>query len=507
MNPDRPRPTPRRAVRWRTRAAWQALLLASGSLLAAAAAAAPPALPPFDQCIAQLRRALPRHPEVSARTFEAQVREARDLRPPVSGLARNQPEFVLPVWEYVARLVDERRIADGRALATEDAAMLGRVAAARGVEAPTLLAIFGVESDYGRNRDRHKVVDATLARACLAPGQREREAQFFAALWLLQEGHVAPEGFVGSWAGAFGLTQFMPATHQRHMADGDGDGRVDTFGSRADALATTAHYLASVGWRDGLPWGLEVVAPRDVARLHSAVEREHACLARGTEPGARCRRLQDWAALGVVRADGRPLADAGPRWPGWHAGTTLALLTPAGPQGPAWLVGGNFQALWHYNRSDAYALSVGLLSDALRGDPPLQAAWPTEEARLLLTRSGLTELQSLLRAAGHCEVAADGYDGPITREALRREERRRGWLETGRPTTTLLQALRDAPAPAAGAAAAACEDPAAPPASATPAAEPPAPPPLPTPEPAPVPEPAPAPAPVPAPASTGTAAS
>lgn len=449
-----------------------ALLVLAAGPSPAQPSAAPAARDGFERCIAQLRRALPRHPEVDARSFDRHVAGARDLRGEIRALARSQPEFQLPVWEYVARLVDERRIADGARRLRADAPLLERLARERGVEAPTLLAVFGIETDYGRLRDRHRVIDATLSRACLAPANREREAQFFAALRLLQAGQVTPEGFVGSWAGAFGLTQFMPATHLRHMADGDGDGRIDTLGNPADALATTARYLRHLGWTDGLPWGLEVQAPADVARLHAVLEREHACLRPGAPAGAGgCHALGRWAALGVVRADGQPLpVRAGP-WPALGDTTPMALLTPAGPRGPAWLVTANFHALWNYNRSDAYALSIGLLSDALRGGARLQAAWPSDEARQLLSRDGLAELQQRLRAAGHCEVVVDGYDGPLTRAALRREERRRGLEETGRPLAPVLEALRQPP-PAGAAVASPCPEPVAAAAAAPP--EPPA---------------------------------
>jgi glucose-6-phosphate 1-epimerase len=415
----------------------------------------------FDRCLASLRAELPRHPRVSADSFARFTREAQDLRPPIDTATRSQPEFQLAVWEYLARLVDDKRIRDGQALLQRESALLDALAPRYPVDRTTLVAILGVESDFGRLQGRFPVVDATLSRACLNLASRDRQSQFFTALWLLQEGLVDAERFRGSWAGAFGMTQFMPATFARYRADGDGDGRVDIAGSLADALATAANYLSNLGWTAGLPWGLEVKAPSDVARLWNSSEREHACLAEPeARPSGRCRSLAQWAALGVQAVDGRPLGLSFPAWPALDRHTTMALLTPAGADGPAWLVTRNFQAIWYYNRADAYALAIGLLSSALRDEPGIQAAWPGPEAGLALSRTGITALQTLLVQAGQCNLAVDGFDGPATRQAIRDEERRRGWLETGRPTTVLLERLRaDPPAEALR-----CAEPAAAPA-------------------------------------------
>ena len=407
------------------------------------------AAPEFSRCVEQLRLELPQHPKVRPETFELHTRQAQDLRTPIDTATQSQPEFQLPVWDYLARLVDPRRVDDGRGVIEREAAALAQLAATYRVDPATVVAIFGIESDFGRLKGRYPVVDATLGRACLGLSNRERKAHFFAALWLLQDGQVRLEEFRGSWAGAFGMTQFMPGTYVRYQADGDGDGRIDTVHSVADALATTANYLKSLGWVDGLPWGIEVQAPRDLARAWNSAEREHACLA-SQDSGGRCRRLDQWAALGVVRADGQPLTATQRQWPGVLAGLGWALLTPAGANGPAWLVSRNFQAIWNYNRADSYALAIGLLSSALRQEPGVRAAWPTAEAQWALSRTGISALQQLLVAAGHCALDIDGYDGPMTRQAIRAEERRRGLPETGRPTSPLLEKMRAEPYTAPG---------------------------------------------------------
>ncbi len=380
-------------------------------------------------CVAQLRRELPQHAEIRVETFDAHTRQISDLRPVIEAASRSQPEFELAIWDYVARLADAQREADGREVLLREENALAAIESRHGVDAATVVAVFGVETDYGRVRGRYPVVDATLSRACLDLGNRERKAHFFASLWLLQEGLVEPDAFRGSWAGAFGMTQFMPATFVRFRDDGDGSGHPDILGSVPDALATTARYLAALGWRTGLPWGWEVAVPAHVASTWNALQREHGCLA-PNQPAGLCLDLARWAALGVVRTDGRPLTGA----------SMAALLMPAGAAGPAWLVTRNFQALWQYNRADAYALAIGLLANVMRGEPPMKASWPTDDPGL--SRAELRELQTLLVRRGHAEVGVDGADGPRTRNAVAAEERALGLTVNGRPGVKILRRLR-----------------------------------------------------------------
>lgn len=395
-------------------------------------------------CVAQLRRELSQHPDIRVETFDAHTRQANDLRPVIEAATRSQPEFELAVWDYVARLADAQREADGREVLLREARALAKIESRHGVDAATVVAVFGVETDYGRVKGRYPVVDATLSRACLDLGNRERKAHFFAALWLLQEGLVERDEFRGSWAGAFGMTQFMPATFVRYRDDGDGSGSPDILGSVPDALATTARYLAALGWQTGLPWGWEVTVPAHVASTRNALQGEHGCLA-PNQPVGRCQNLSRWASLGVVRTDGRPFT----------GDSMAALLMPAGAKGPAWLVTRNFQALWQYNRADAYALAIGLLADAMRGEPPMQVSWPTDDPGL--SRAELRELQTLLVRRGHVDLDVDGADGPRTRNAVAAEERALGLTGNGRPGMKMLRRLRaefalNAPEEASGAA-------------------------------------------------------
>lgn len=415
------------------------ILIAIGMVLGtltaarAQAPAAPVARDPAElkACIATLRGELGAHPQVTRETFDTYTRGVQDLRGPIDTATRTQPEFKLAIWDYVARLADDQRAADGRLILQRETTALAAIERRHGVDAATAVAVFGVETDYGRVAGKYPVVDATLSRACLNLDSKERKAHFFSALWLLQSGAVKAEEFRGSWAGAFGMTQFMPGTFVRYMDDGDGSGQVDIVNSVPDALATTGRYLAGLGWSAGLPWGAEIQVPRGVVAQWNALEREHGCFS-GADT-ARCKTIEQWAALGVA-----PVGQAGGKLP-WPAGTRAALLAPAGADGPAWLVTRNFHALWGYNRADSYALAIGLLSDALRGDPPMRTPWPTDDPAL--SRRQFREVQAMLVARGHVNVVADGYDGPNTREAVRAEERQRGLVESGRAGQKLWRLL------------------------------------------------------------------
>jgi lytic murein transglycosylase len=394
----------------------------------------------LEPCIGALRAELPRHPEVTRDTFDTYTRGVQDLRPVIEAATQSQPEFKIPIWDYLARRVDAERIAEGRELLQREAQALRGIRERQGIDGATVVAVFGVETDYGKFHGRYPVVDATLSRACLNLASSERKSHFFAALWLLQQGLVQPDEFRGSWAGAFGMTQFMPGTFIHYMDDGDGSGKPDILHSPADALATTARYLKGLGWLPDVPWGVEVRVPAELAAQANALEGDHACLANPNAGVAgKCRSVQQWAAQGVSMVSGEPLLGKG-RAGALPADLRTALLMPAGPTGPAWLVTPNYQAVWRYNRADTYALAIGLLADALRGGPAVAARWPTDDPGL--SRAELRELQGLLRQHGHCDVTADGREGPLTRAAIEAEEAHHNMPVSGRAGLLVLLALR-----------------------------------------------------------------
>jgi lytic murein transglycosylase len=290
-------------------------------------------------------------------------------------------------------------------------------AAARyGVPAAVLIAVWGIESDFGNNFGDIPTIDALATLAF--EGRRETWArgQLVDALKILQSGDIARAGMVGSWAGAMGQTQFLPSAYLAYAVDADGDGRRDIWGSMADVLSSTANFLARSGWRAGEPWGTEVRLPAgfDVGRADEAIRQSSA----------------RWAAEGVQTADGAPLPEL----------AEASLLLPAGARGPAFMVGPNFRAIRRYNNSVSYALAVGLLAQRLDGGPDVQAAWPRDLPAL--TRSQLLELQEALNQQGFASGKPDGLLGPATRDALRRYQRSIGLPADGYPTLELLERLK-----------------------------------------------------------------
>lgn len=348
-------------------------------------------------------------------TYTAQL--APDMA--VIGFLDAQPEFVTPIWDYLAALVDEERVADGRAMLAQWKDVLAGVERRYGVDAATVVAVWGVESNYGRNFGNRPLLTSLSTLSCFGRRQGFFRGEFFTTLKIVQEGHVAPERLTGSWAGAFGHTQFMPSTFMRLAVDFDGDGRRDLVDSVPDALASTANFLARAGWNSDLPWGFEVSLPAGMALADS---------------GRRNKRpVSEWAARGVKRLDGRPMP----------AGATPAgLLLPAGEDGPAFLVTRNFDALYSYNAAESYGLAIAHLSDRLRGGDPFTTPWPTDDPGL--SRAERRELQQLLIARGHDIGEADGMIGARTREAIKLEQAKLGLEADGRAGQRVLQTLRAA---------------------------------------------------------------
>jgi lytic murein transglycosylase len=345
--------------------------------------------------------------------------------PTVLDLLDAQPEFTTPIWDYLAALVDGQRVDDGRAMLREHATTLARAEAEHGVDAETIVAVWGVESDYGKTFGKRPLLQSLATLSCAGRRQAFFRGELFALLALLQAGDLRDSGITGSWAGAFGHTQFMPSTYRRVAVDFDGDGRRDLVGSVADALGSTANYLRRAGWRRGEPWGFEV-------RLPSGFD---ASLA-----GRRSKRaLADWQARGLSRVDGTTLVPAG------LAGDTKAgLLLPAGDAGPAFLVLRNFDAIYAYNAAESYALAIAHLSDRLRGSGAFATPWPTDDPGL--DRMQRRELQALLLARGHDIGEVDGLVGTRTRRAIAAEQRRLGLSPVdGRAGGRILELLRAEP--------------------------------------------------------------
>jgi lytic murein transglycosylase len=297
----------------------------------------------------------------------------------------------------------------GQALASAEARF--------GVDRHMIAGVWGVESNFGKDIGGRPLVQSLATIACYGSRRRDYFAgELMATLKIIENRDIDPSRLRGSWAGAFGHTQFMPSTFQRLAVDGDGDGRRDIMDSVPDAVHSTANFLQKAGWSSSLPWGYEVRLPRGFSE--SALGRKNK------------RPVSSWAGMGVTRVDGRPLSGE------YQAG----IIAPAGLNGPAFLVTKNFDALYSYNAAESYGLAIALLGDRLKGLPGIQTAWPTDDPPL--SRAERRELQTLLTARGYDVGEPDGRVGTKTREAIKEIERAIGLQERGRPGGKVLEALR-----------------------------------------------------------------
>ncbi len=381
----------------------------------AGAAAAPAARADFDDCLANLQ-AQAAAQGISAQTFRAATAGVSH-DPKVLELAQAQPEFKTPIWDYMAALVDDERVDDGKAAMKQHAQALASAESRFSVDRYTIAAVWGVESNFGKNLGKMPLVQSFATLICANHRRRDFfKGELMATLKIIERGDIDPARLNGSWAGAFGQTQFMPTTYQRLAVDGDGDGRRDLVDSVPDAVASTANFLRVAKWANGQPWGYEVRLPRGFNAGAAGRKNRHA--------------VAHWAALGVNRIDGRPLSGDAP----------IGILIPAGINGPAFAVTKNFDALYSYNAAESYGLAIAILSDRLRGRPGIQAEWPTDDPPL--SRAERRDLQARLTARGYDVGEPDGKVGAKTRDAIKEVERSLGMPATGRPGAKVLEALR-----------------------------------------------------------------
>jgi len=344
-----------------------------------------------------------------------QVLAHATLQPRVIELDRAQPEFNRTPWAYLDSAVSAQRIAQGQAKRAEHQAAIDAAAKRYGVPSSIITAIWGMESNYGSNFGTFRAVDALATLGFEGRRAAWARSELLAALRILDQGDISDERMVGSWAGAMGNTQFLPSVFLAYAVDADGDGHRDIWGSIPDVAASTANFLARMGWQAGQPWGVEVRLPPgfDYARAEQTVR----------------QASTQWAAEGVQTVDGQPL-------PAMEA---ASIATPAGARGPAFLVGQNFRTILRYNNSVSYALGVGLLARQIDGGSGVAAAWPRELAPL--SRNQMQQMQTLLNQRGFNAGTPDGVMGPATRAGLRQYQQSLGAVADGYPTTELLQRL------------------------------------------------------------------
>jgi membrane-bound lytic murein transglycosylase B len=333
----------------------------------------------------------------------------------VQRLAARQPEYVKPIWAYLTHMVTQERLSLGREQLKAREAFLDGLESKYGVPRGILIAIWGVETNYGGNKGSFSVL-----RSLATLGYEGKRADFgrqqlLYALRILQSGDVALADFKGSWAGAMGHTQFIPTTYADYAADGTSDGIKDIWTEPRDALASAAYYLKRMGWQHGLVWGFEVAVPDDFNFAEARIKN--------------AKPVSYWTDKGV-RVNGDEIDE--------KLGD-VSIFAPAGLRGPVFLLTKNFRVLLRYNTAPAYALAVGHLSQRFFGAAPFNRAWPNADRPLLPDE--IAELQRRLRKAGYDTGDIDGVLGRQTIAAVRDYQKDRGLAADGFATPGLLEVL------------------------------------------------------------------
>jgi membrane-bound lytic murein transglycosylase B len=367
----------------------------------------------FELCLTQLQQQATAH-GVSGKTVDELI-PSLQYQARVIELDRSQPEFTQSFADYFGKRVTQGRVDKGRALYAELGNFLGELTRQYGVPGSYLLSFWGLETNFGSYLGTMPTLDSLATLACDPRRSQFFTAEFLLALNLLEREDLAVEQMKGSWAGAVGHTQFMPSSYIRYAVDGDGDGKVDLWGSRRDALASAANFLSQLGWVREQRWGREVILPEDFDFSQTPQKRS----------------LGEWRTQGLRQANGGLLPVV--------FGMDARLVMPAGHRGPAFLVYHNFGVIMRWNRSTSYALSVGHLADRIAGAGELIQTLPGDQPRL--RRSDVIQMQELLRAKGFDSGKPDGLLGPATRLALRDFQLSEGLVGDGFPDSKTLALL------------------------------------------------------------------
>jgi lytic murein transglycosylase len=369
----------------------------------------------FDNCVAGMWPDAARR-NISQENFQRFTAGlSPDLR--IMDLLDAQPEFTKSIWDYLDILVNDNRLAKGREVLAKYKAQFDATERAYGVDRYIIAAIWGIETNYSTQVGDRSVLQSTATLACIGRRQDYFRDEFLSTLEILNRGDLRPEQLHGSWAGAFGATQFMPTAFKRFAVDADGDGRRDVVDDPADLIASTANNLKKDGWQPGQSWGYEVVVPQGFNYMLA--------------DRARSMTFAQWEQMGLKRATGQPFPASNEK---------VYLLAPAGAQGPGFLMMQNFRVIMKYNPAEAYALAIGHFADRLRGGQPFVQAWPREERTL--SRAERLEMQQLLAQRGFYRGTPDGQFGGQTREALRNFQASIGAAADGFASADVLERLR-----------------------------------------------------------------
>ena len=327
---------------------------------------------------------------------------------------KSQPEFSKPIWRYVDGAASPARINGGKTKLAKHTSLFDQIETRYHVDRHVLTAIWGLESAYGKIQGSHNTVNSIATLAFEGRRQVFWESQLFAILDMLASGSVRQDQLIGSWAGAMGMTQFIPASFRDYGVDFHNDGNKDIWNSEGDALGSAAYYLSRHGWRIEEPIFTEVILPKGFDYG----------LANRTK-----RAISGWTGLGVRDVSGK-------NWSREAMFLEAKLLIPAGANGPAFLTFKNFDVIKKYNNSTSYALGISVLAKSYQGQKAIMRAWPKNDTPLSLTDK--KNMQRALTAQGFDTKGVDGQIGPNSRRAIRAWQKAKGLPEDGYVETKLL---------------------------------------------------------------------
>ena len=334
--------------------------------------------------------------------------ESIRFNPDVIEKYNHQAEFTRSMGEYVEIAASEARAETGRSKLAGNRETLSETEDLYGVDAAILIAIWGIETDYGRRMGDLCVLDSLATLAGCGARREFFEAELKAAVRIVLSGAVGISGLKGSWAGAMGHTQFMPTSYLEFAISFQEGRKPDIWGAcPLDALASAANYLARHGWKKDTRWSEEVVLPKGFDYLLA------------TE--ANWMGIEEWKAAGVRFLDEQPSSEFGP----------ALLMLPAGKEGPALLASENYNVLRSYNRAAAYVISVGHLSDKISGRAGIRTDWPPTGHHL--SKQEVEDVQRALAARGYETGGLDGLAGPATRSSIRKVQQMSGLVPDGYP--------------------------------------------------------------------------
>ena len=333
-----------------------------------------------------------------------------------------QSEFVKPIWKYLDSAVSKKRVSTAKEMLAEHQELLNKIEQTYGVEREIIVAIWGIESNFGSNYGNKSIIRSLATLAYQGRRQEFANKQLLAALRIIERGDIASSQMIGSWAGAMGQTQFIPTTYEEYAVDFDGDGKRNLINSLPDALASTANYLSKSGWKTGEAWGQEVSLPKHFDWPLADMK---------TWLGVGC-----WSHTGITQINGELLTQAFKT----NTDERSAILLPAGHKGPAFLVNNNFKVIKRYNNANSYALAVSYLGNQMMDRENVIAQWPVDD--VMLTRSERTDLQKMLSDSGFDTQGVDGRIGPNTRSALRAWQKSVNLVPDGYPNKVLFESLK-----------------------------------------------------------------